>query len=91
MAFFVLLLVFAPYSKTNYCTNTSLYRSLAIILVILSAAVVSSEGVSLVADNITVALGDPALLNCTLSSYSDGAGAVSIIISKITGSFSPDK
>ena len=55
------------------------------------AAVISSEGVSLVADNITVALGDPALLNCTLPSYSDEAGAVSIIISKTAGSFSPDK
>ena len=55
------------------------------------AAIVSSEGVSMVAGNITVALGDPALLNCTLSSYSGGAGAVSIIISKTAGSFSPDK
>jgi hypothetical protein len=56
---------------------------------LLHAAIASSKGQFLVADNITVALGDPALLNCT---YSSGrAGAVSIIISKAAGSFSPDK
>ena len=89
MAFTVLLLVFVSYGKTTnyYCTIKHIITPFPL----LPAAIVSSGGVSLVADNITVALGDPALLNCTLSSYSGGAGAVSIIISKIAGSFSPDK
>ena len=55
-----------------------------------AAAVIGLEGLSLIADNITVVLQETTLLNCTLAGYS-GAGAVSILISKAAGFYPSNK
>ena len=64
---------------------------IATLLPLLYAAIVSSEGLSLTADNIMVARQQSALLNCTLAGYSGRAGDLSIIISKTAGFFTPAK
>ena len=54
------------------------------------SAISSSEGLNLTADNVTVALREPALLNCTLTGFSE-PDDVSIVIRKMAGFYAPDK